>query len=34
MRDKYLDSKAKRQREAIIERVMSDYQVLSMVEGV
>jgi len=33
VRDKYLNSKAKRQREAIIERIMSDYQVLSMMEG-
>ena len=34
MRDNYLNSKAKKQREAIIERIVSDYQVLSMVEGV
>ena len=33
VRDKYLNSKAKRQREAIIERIMSDYQVLYMMEG-
>ena len=33
MRDKYLNSKAKKQREAIIERVVSDYEVLSTMKG-
>lgn len=32
MRDKYLNSPAKRQREAIIERIVNDYQVLSMID--
>ena len=32
MREKYLNSPAKRQREAIIERVANDYQVLSMID--
>ena len=34
MRDKYLNSPAKRQREAMIERVMNDYQVLSAINDV
>lgn len=33
MRDRYLNSKAKKRRAAVIERVMSDYQALSMIEG-
>lgn len=33
MRDRYLNSKAKKQRAAVIERVIGDYQVLSMIEG-
>lgn len=33
MRDRYLNSKAKKQRAAVIERVTGDYQVLSMIEG-
>ena len=33
MRDKYLNSPAKKQREAIIERVMNDYQILSIMDG-
>jgi len=33
MRDKYLNSKAKRQREAMMERIINDYRVLSMIEG-
>jgi hypothetical protein len=32
MRYKYLNSPAKRKREAIIERVVNDYQVLSMID--
>ena len=32
MRDRYLNSPAKRKREAIIERVVNDYQVLSMID--
>lgn len=32
MRDKYLNSPAKRQREAVIERIVNDYQVLSMID--
>ena len=32
MRDKYLNSPAKRKREAIIERIVNDYQVLSMID--
>ena len=31
MRDRYLNSPAKRKREAIIERVVNDYQVLSAI---
>jgi hypothetical protein len=34
MRDRYLNSPAKRQREAMIERVMNDYQVLSTINKV
>jgi len=34
IRDKYLNSKAKKQREAILERIINDYQVLSMMEGI
>ena len=33
MRDKYLNSPAKKQRKAIIERVMNDYQILSTMDG-
>jgi hypothetical protein len=32
MRDRYLNSPAKKKREAIIERVVNDYQVLSMID--
>jgi hypothetical protein len=32
MRDKYLNSPAKRKREAIIERIVNDYQVLSTID--
>ena len=32
MRDKYLNSPAQKKREAIIERVVNDYQVLSMID--
>ena len=32
MRDRYLNSPAKRRREAIIERIVNDYQVLSMID--
>ena len=31
MRDRYLNSPAKKKREAIIERILNDYQVLSMI---
>jgi len=33
MRDRYLNSTAKKQREAVIERIMNDYQVLSIIGG-
>ena len=33
MKEKYLNSKAKKQRKAIIERVLKDYHVLSMING-
>lgn len=33
VRDKYLNSTAKKQREAMIERIMNDYRVLSMIGG-
>jgi hypothetical protein len=32
MRDRYLNSPAKKKREAIIERIVNDYQVLSMID--
>jgi len=33
VRDKYLNSTAKKQREAMIKRIMNDYRVLSMIGG-
>ena len=33
VREQYLNSTAKKQREAMIERITNDYQVLSMIEG-
>ncbi len=33
VRERYLNSKAKKQRKAIIERVVKDYHVLSMING-
>ena len=33
MRDKHLNSPAKKQREAVIERIINDYRVLSIIEG-
>ncbi|MCK5421828.1 MAG: hypothetical protein KAJ08_06665, partial [Deltaproteobacteria bacterium] len=33
MKEKYLNSKAKKQRKAIVERVVNDYKVLSMLGG-
>jgi len=33
VREKYLNSKAKKQRKALIERVVNDYRVLSMIDG-
>ena len=33
MKEKYLNSKAKKQRKALIERVVNDYKVISMIDG-
>ncbi len=33
VKEKYLNSKAKKQRKAIIERVVNDYKVLSVMDG-
>jgi len=33
MKEKYLNSKAKKQRKALIERVVNDYEVISMIDG-
>lgn len=33
MKEKYLNSKAKKQRKALIERVVNDYRVISMIDG-
>ena len=33
MKEQYLNSKAKKQRKALIERVVNDYKVISMIDG-
>jgi hypothetical protein len=33
IQEKYFNSPAKRQREALVERLVNDYQVLSEIEG-